>query len=650
MIRSSLISAALFAGVAVVSLSGYVAHRAPKKIDWHYDVRVSGIPVSDVSAKLMAAPFLGGFDVPRPQLVDINGDGKLDLFVQERPGELMYFERVGNEWQWRSDHFQDINVGEWYRFVDIDGDHDLDLFAEMLTGYIRVWKNVGSATVPKFEAMGDTVRDVDGRAIVADRQNILNAVDIDCNGKIDLFVGRVQGVVDRYEADGLSADGSPRFRLLEENWQGIEVLGPEATGGDVRRMDTLSTNEHGPFVNQHNALAHDAPARGAIQHDANAKRRHGANTLTFADLNGHGILDLFWGDFFEQGLLRFENTGTCAQPNLTEKPTRFPFGKPVLTSGYNAPTFGDIDGDGNTDLVMGVIGGAYEPNRTSTDNLYLVQQKPKDSWSIVSKRLIPTIDVGAESAPVLADVNGDGLLDLIIGSKVDPNDGTSGTVTWFQNVGTKTAPAFRDRGMLAIHGDFNYAPSIVDIDGDGLPDIVVGTWRDRLQWYRNVGTLTNPSWKMADTALVTITRGTNSTPSFGDLNGDGLVDLVIGEASGTINLYRNSGTKTKPKFDLVSDNFQNIKVGRRSAPVLVDMDGDGKLDMLIGNGDGELQLWRNVGQGNDIRFQRDLSFSIKSYPDAIPAVGDIFGNGQLNIFVGTLGGGLRWFQPARSAN
>ena len=610
-------------GAAMIS-----APRPLSVADWRYTVRVSGIPVSDSSGHPMYAPFLGGFDVPRPQLVDINGDGKLDLFVQERPGEMMFFERVADTWQWRSDHFQSLNVGDWFRFVDIDGDRDVDLFSEMLTGYIRVWRNEGSATEPRLVALGDTVRDVDGRAIVADRQNILNAVDIDCNGKLDLFIGRVQGVVDRYEQEGKSPDGSPRFRLLEEEWQGIQVLGPEATGGALVRDTGASAG--GPFA-----------AEATL-------RRHGANTLTFADVNGQGVLDLFWGDFFEEGLLRFQNAGTCAHPDLTGKPARFPFAAPVLTSGYNAPTFGDVDGDGTVDLVMGAIGGAFQPSRSAVDNLYLLQQQPKDAWRVATKRLIPTIDVGTDAAPVLADVNGDRLLDLLIGGKIAANDGSTGTVTWFANTGTATAPAFRERGVMSMRGDYNYAPTVVDLDGDALPDIVVGTWRDRLQWYRNVGTPVSPVWTMKDTALVTITRGTNSTPTFGDLDGDGLLDLIIGEASGTLNLYRNSGTRTAPAFTLVSDHFQDIKVTRRSAPTLVDMDADGTLDMLIGDAEGALQLWHGVRGAKMQTFARDLSFDVRSYPNAMPAVGDLFGTGRMELIVGGVSGGVRWFERARA--
>jgi hypothetical protein len=140
---------------------------------------------------------------------------------------------------------------------------------------------------------------------------------------------------------------------------------------------------------------------------------------------------------------------------------------------------------------------------------------------------------------------------------------------------------------------------------------------------------------------VTITRGTNTTPSLGDLDGDGLLDLVIGEASGTINLYRNVGTKVAPKFELVSDHYQDIKLGRRSAPQLVDLDGDGRLDMLIGGDDGEVQLWLGRPQ---MRFERDVSFSVKADRMAAPAAGDLRGVGRMDLFIGTAAGGIRWFE------
>src|SRR5205823_9327352 len=134
---------------------------------------------------LLAEPFLGGFNNPRPQLVDINGDGRPDLFVQESKNDLMFFENVGGgKFVLRDTHFQNVQLGEWFRFADMNHDGLVDILGETPIGYIRIYKNVGTKTQPRFELAVDSLRDADGTPIFADPQNILNVVDIDNNGRL----------------------------------------------------------------------------------------------------------------------------------------------------------------------------------------------------------------------------------------------------------------------------------------------------------------------------------------------------------------------------------------------------------------------------------------------------------------------------------
>src|SRR5690606_15440162 len=115
------------------------------------------------------------------QLVDVDGDGDLDLFVQERSGQVSFYERAGDRWTWRTDRYEDLDVGEWYRFVDLDGDSLPDLLGETRYSHVRAWRNVGTRGAPRFTMWADSLRDIDGKPIFADRQNILNVIDIDCN-------------------------------------------------------------------------------------------------------------------------------------------------------------------------------------------------------------------------------------------------------------------------------------------------------------------------------------------------------------------------------------------------------------------------------------------------------------------------------------
>lgn len=573
--------------------------------------RITGIPVTDRTGAPITSPFLGGFNLPRPQLVDIDGDGDLDLFVQESRHDVKFFERVGGDFVWRTDRWQGVEVGEWYRFADLDADGDLDLLGEQPMGYIRAWRNEGDRTTARMVAMPDTLRDITGKPIFADPQNILNVVDIDCNGRPDLFLGRVAGHVDRLEQEATDGRGIPMFRLLAERWQDIEVLGP--IPGDTMAFDGRPT-------------------------------RHGANTMAFGDVDSDGDLDLFWGDFFEAGVLLIRNDGSCLAPYFQGEHEQFPRGERIVTTGYNAPATGDVDGDGRLDLVLGVIGGAYQPNHSAIDNLYLVLQRAPGQFTVETRRLISMIDVGAESVPALADLDGDGDLDLLLSNKIDPGNDTTGSITRFENTGTAKAPAFADRGPLELRGEFHWSPAVVDLDGDGLLDLVTGTWRDRVQWWRNTGTRSAPRWTMADSALVTLTRGTNAIPTLGDLDGDGDLDMLVGEASGQLNLFRNVGSRAVPRFELVSDEFQGMDVGRRSAPHLFDVDGDGRLELLLGGEDGTVRMWRRQ-PGPEIAFMRDERGALHiGELLAAPTAGDIDGDGMVDLFVGGAGGGVRWFQ------
>ena len=563
---------------------------------------ISPFPVLDPSGTPYEHPFLGGFDVPRPQFIDIDGDGDLDLFVQERSNELMFFENTGTRqaprYVWRTDKYRDLDIGEWSRFADLDGDGDLDLLAELPYSYIRYWRNEGSATEPRLVAVPDSVRDEDGKAVFADRQNIPNVADIDCDGLPDLFLGRVDGTITRYELVEGTAGSVPRFRFLTDRFEGIEII------GQVGSM-------------------------------------HGANAMYFADIDQDGDLDFFWGDFFEPGVLLIRNVGSCPAPNLRGEPQpMLASGDTISTSGYNVPVLRDIDGDGDLDLFVGVLGGAFNPQRTASDNFLHYERQENGELAVRSRRYLSAIDVGSESAPALADIDGDGDLDLIVGNKIDPATLDRGRLYLFRNSGTPAAPAFRLEDTLDLVKSYHLAPVFADIDGDGDLDLLVGSWNDGVVVLRNEGSRAAPRFVQDTSLTVRIPRGSQTTPALGDLDGDGDLDLLVGEAAGNLNHFRNDGTRQAPRWTLVTEEYSGIDVGRRSAPALVDLDGDGDLDLVIGREDAGAAVYRNAGSRTEALFELDSTLVVPLHHLGAPAFGDLDGDGRLELIGGGLSGGL----------
>lgn len=604
-ILATLAAAITVAGGACATGSGSRGPGASPGSDGYTRI-VAPFPVLDEAGNPIEHPFLGGFNIPRPQLIDIDGDGDDDLFVQEETGRIMFFEHVPGEtpqFQWRTDRFQDLEVGEWFRFVDLDQDGDADLLAEQPFSYVRYYRNDGTRQQARFVEAADTLRDTSGVAIFSDRQNIPNATDVDCDGQMDLLIGRLVGTVTRYESTVADPNGVPRFRHVTDAFEDIEII-------------------------------------------AQIGSAHGANTMALGDIDDDGDEDLFWGDYFEPGILFLENTGTCRNPTLTGEPVPFPTDEPLRTSGYNAPAIGDADGDGDADILVGVLGGAYNPNTTSADNFHYLEQVERGAFVHRTSRFVSMLDFGAESIPIAVDLDGDGDQDLLIGNKIEQDDTQNGKLYRLINEGSRGEPRFRLDGAMQVGEGYHLRPAFGDLDGDGDADAILGTWEDELRLYLNRATDRSMQLTLVDSAVVTLTRGRNATPTLGDIDGDGDLDLFVGESSGALNFYENTGTPQAPEFTLVSDEYGDFDVGRRSVPVLHDLDGDGDLDLLVGSESEGVRYFRNDGTAESPIFVDAGVLEIGDFGFAAPAFIDVDGDGDHDVILGGSRGGL-WFYENR---
>ncbi|NND71168.1 MAG: VCBS repeat-containing protein, partial [Rhodothermales bacterium] len=311
-----------------------------------------------------AIPFFGGFNNPVPQLVDIDGDGDLDLFIQETSNDLQYYENTGSAqspaFVLRSRRWNDLSIGAWFRFVDVDSDGDYDVLGNQTFNAIRYYENIGSPQTTDFILRADTLRSSDGTVVTTELPNIPAIVDIDCDENLDLLLGLNDGTITHFEQSGFDS-GLPVFNFVEQNYQDILVVG-----------------------------------------ESGKSDRHGANALIVDDLDADGISDLLWGDFFELSLITFINASdTCADVELVRTAdtlTTLNEG-PFLTRGFNVPAVGDLDGDGFNDIVAGVLSNSTVDDENT---LYRFSSDAGNGWLLDTRRLIDGIDVGTASVPAIA--------------------------------------------------------------------------------------------------------------------------------------------------------------------------------------------------------------------------------------------------------
>jgi ABC-type amino acid transport substrate-binding protein len=194
--------------------------------------------------------------------------------------------------------------------------------------------------------------------------------------------------------------------------------------------------------------------------------------------------------------------------------------------------------------------------------------------------------------------------------------------------------------------------TFVDLDNDGDQDGVI-TGSNSLRYYQNVGNGNFVEQTGTNNPFSTINLS-NSSPTFGDINGDKILDLVIGKTTGELVYYINTGTLTHPRFNLPtelnpirSNPVSTINVGGNAYPILIDWDKDQDLDLVIGSNSG-IKYYQNIGNKTVANYSQitgtNNPFNSINSGNGIPSLVDWDRDGDYDLFIGKANGVIDYYQ------
>ena len=286
------------------------------------------------------------------------------------------------------------------------------------------------------------------------------------------------------------------------------------------------------------------------------------------DLNGNGIKDIIIGDVTEPNLAAVYLVDTPQGPDsAVAYVSNFPMSPPVDLHLFPAAYYEDVTNDGVSDLLVSP-NAIYGAEDRSSVWLYVNQgTESQPDWVFSSQDFLQnqSIDVGFGSHPVAADVDDDGDLDLLVAARYYDTDALSAKscIHLLRNdtLGGQRQWTWVSQDWMSI-SQFNFQniyPAWGDWDGDGDGDLVLGELNGYLYLMRNTGSAVVPSFalpqQLVDANGVVMDLGQSATPTLVDLNQDGLLDLIAGEKSGNVNFFKNVGSPNVPSWSLVTESL-----------------------------------------------------------------------------------------------
>jgi hypothetical protein len=522
--------------------------------------------------------------------IDLDNDDLLDVIIGEYDGSLHHYEQNtlnSTSFTLVSRQFSAIDVGLFAApvFTDLDADGLLDLIIGEQDGNLNHYEQY--------------VADSDSFALITEEFNLIDVgnksipsfIDLDYDGLQDLILSSQDGTMYHYEQDTVDP---MVFTLISDNFSGISAgfFGTVCfTDLDHDSLyDMITGRNPGPLKHyEQDALG---SSNFSLVSDYFNEIDVGANSAaTFTDLDRDGLLDLVVGEMnghlhhFEQEEVD-STTFLLISENLLG----------IYDVGYDsAPSFTDLDNDGLVDMVVGEYRG--------TLSHYEQDDIGSESFNLISPGFCG-INMDYNPDPCFCNLDNDGLHDLIIGNK-------EGDLHYYEQeeTGSNNFILISDSLSGIAVGDYS-APGLADIDQDGLLDMLVGEYDGNLNHYEQ-DAAGSTTFTLISENFNEIDAGNYSAPHITDLDDDGLLDLIVGHSSNTLFHYEQESAGSTV-FILLSDNLINIVRGRELKPVSFDLNQDGVEDLFVGESWGGIHYFRG-NDGTFVDEEQGTVSNVLSY-------------------------------------